>query len=141
MVLIALLFLTALFIPIECSAEASSTPPWQPLFQQIDVNGAGIGIVRSDSVELIENRLPDHLGGLVSLSSPIPSNSKTVAPKKAEAKRNDAEQWGSKDGIDWFQLFLPLLWLVVGVALGGGFGDWRAARPKRQSADRSGASR
>jgi nitrate reductase NapE component len=75
---------------------------------------------------LTQQCLSDGLGRRVALSAPVTIDRKPISKEQPSEEREQTEQ-------RWIQFVLvPLLWFVVGVALGGGFGDIRFGRRRRE---------
>ena len=143
--LVSFVVLAAFAVASECFAETAPAKPAKALFEQVNVNNIWPSGIGADMPELANQWLTDPLSGLVSLPSPVSPESEPMPKAKADEKSESAKHRiadeGAEQGIAE-HLTRALLWFLVGVALGGGFGEIRLGRGRlHQSADKSGASR
>ena len=116
-----LLIITCCLITLYGSQEAFAFGPQEINFQQINGGLLDIGTMRTRMIFFSPEHGDDGSNNLIKFFSLVSTDSQPISDKQTSQERGGAQPEGSH----WFHWWMiPILWFVIGVALGGGFGDW-----------------
>lgn len=125
------LFVVALLVSVNCSAQQPPTPRPHVVLDMVDF---GIAWPREERVRVVSKSQEygtHRLDGRVELLAPVASDSDPVSDKSADKKSKRAEQYRVDSANEFKELLhllsTPALWLLFGLFVGGAF-DMRRSK-------------